>query len=221
MQCPNCREAYHDKPDDWKSVQISSSKVSGLAFWCSLTVCPVCDDAIVKFTERRTNACGYTGGKSKLIYPLSTTAATVSSQVPEAVRVDYIEASNVLPVSPKASAALSRRVLQVILDSQGYHASNLAKQVDLVLGKTATNKMLPSGVRRKVDAVRNFGNFSAHAITDLTTLQVIDVEPEEAEWCLEIVSDLFEHYYIRPAADAKKLADLNQKLQQAGKPAAK
>ena len=72
-----------------------------------------------------------------------------------------------------------------------------------------------------MDAIRNFGNFSAHPITDVTTLQIIDVQPEEAEWCLEIISDLFEHYYVKPAIDSQKLADLNQKLANAGKPPTK
>lgn len=33
-----------------------------------------------------------------------------------------------------------------------------------------------------VDAIKNFGNFSAHKITDKTSLQVIEVEPHEAEF---------------------------------------
>ena len=61
----------------------------------------------------------------------------------------------------------------------------------------------------------------AHPITDLTSLQIIDVEPGEAEWCLEIVAGVLDHYYVKPAANAKKLDELNQKLKQAGKPLAK
>ena len=66
-----------------------------------------------------------------------------------------------------------------------------------------------------MDAVRSFGNFSAHPVNDVTTLQIIDVEPDEAAWCLEIIEALFDHYYVRPAANAEKLANLDQKRKRA------
>jgi hypothetical protein len=116
---------------------------------------------------------------------------------------------------------LSRRVLQVILREQGYDERDLAQQITSVLGEKRSNKVLPTSLRNHIDAIRNFGNFSAHPVTDVTTLQVIDVEPEEARWCLEIVERLFDHYYVRPATDTKLLAELNEKLIQAGKPAGK
>ncbi|WP_369335511.1 hypothetical protein [Bradyrhizobium sp. CSS354] len=72
-----------------------------------------------------------------------------------------------------------------------------------------------------MDAIRNFGNFSAHPIDDQTTLQVIDVEAHEAEWCLEVIEELFDHFYVGPAAAATKKAALNAKLTDGGKSPAK
>ena len=141
--------------------------------------------------------------------------------VPDSFKADYVEACNVLLVSPKASAALSRRVLQGILKDNGYQSSNLAKQIDAVLAESDPNKVLPQTIRETIDAVRNFGNFAAHPITEVTSLQVIDVEPEEAEWCLEIIEAIFDHYYVTPAKVAEKRKQLNQKLSQTGKPPAK
>ena len=126
-----------------------------------------------------------------------------------------------MPISPKASAALSRRVLQSILRDQGYTSRDLAKQIDDLLRETHTDKVLPTSLRNSVDAIRKFGNFSAHPVTDKTTLQIIEVETEEAEWCLEIVESLFDHYYVRPAAEAKRQENLNKRLQQAGQPPTK
>ena len=50
-------------------------------------------------------------------------------------------------------------------------------QINAVLGEQDASKSLPSALHDTVDAIRNFGNFSAHPITDATTLQIIDVEP--------------------------------------------
>ena len=76
---------------------------------------------------------------------------------------------------------------------------------------------MPVVLSRIIDAVREFGNFSAHEKKNLTTLQIVEVEPGEADLCLEIVEALFEHYYLRPVIDAKRLEKVNEKLQQVGK----
>ncbi len=49
----------------------------------------------------------------------------------------------------------------------------------------------------------------------------MDVEPEEAEWNLEVLELLFDFYYIQPAKVAKKRSGLNAKLDEAGKPSMK
>ena len=103
-----------------------------------------------------------------------------------------------------------------MLNEQGYNQRNLYDQIQQVLAERDPNRVLPTGLRSLLEAVRRFGNFSAHPITDLTSLQIIDVEPAEAEWCLGIIDALFDHYYVRPALDKKMLNDLDQKLQQAG-----
>ncbi len=142
--------------------------------------------------------------------------------VPEAHRIDYGEACEVMTTSPKASAALSRRILQAVLSEQGYSQHNLADQIDAVLKETKPVKALPTLLRDTIDVIRNFGNFSAHRITDKSTLQIIDVELGEAEWCLDIIEQLFDHYYVKSEAIIKKkMLDLNAKLTAAGKAPAK
>ena len=48
--------------------------------------------------------------------------------------------------------------------------------------------------------------------------EVVDVEEGEAEWLLDILEALFEHYYVAPtkASDLRKV--LNLKLKELGKP---
>jgi len=108
-----------------------------------------------------------------------------------------------------------------MLHAYGYKAKDLAKEIDLLLNETDTTKALPHRLHETVDAIRNFGNFSAHPIDDKTTLQVIDVESHEAEWCLEIIEELFEHFYVGPAVAKAKKAALDAKLKAGGKPPSK
>ena len=58
-------------------------------------------------------------------------------------------------------------------------------------------------------------------MTDQSTLQVIAVEQGEAEWCLDILEEMFDHYYVKPAQAAVRKAALDAKLAAAGKPHSK
>ena len=128
-----------------------------------------------------------------MIYP-SSVVPKVSTDVPEALRLDYIEAHQVWPISAKGSAAMSRRILQSILREQGYNDKNLHDQIQKILAEMDPDKILPSGLHSLIKAVHKFGNFSAHPITDTTTLQIINVDPAEAEWCIDIIGDLFDPF---------------------------
>ena len=228
MKCPHCSIAFHEI---WLWGNISfepvvpsqipprlpsredSLPITDHQWGWRATVCPDCREPIIKLGNNNLQLDDW-----YLAYPRFPVRAPIDDAVPESFWEDYMEACNVLPISPKASAALSRRVLQAILNDRGYSSENLAKQIDSALNESDLSRVLPDGVRRLVDAVRNIGNFAAHQITDRTTLRVIDVEPEEAEWCLEIVEALFEHYYALPAQSEKRLARLKINLKKAGKP---
>ena len=225
MQCPHCDIAFSEK-DAWKRFQVAPTGERHWEWSCLVAECPECEELVIHAQRTVRGAASihehrFPEYQRRLVYPLSAPPRAVAMGVPEPLKADYQEAYQVLLASPKASAALSRRVLQAILVEQGYLGTNLAHQIDEVLEDTKSEKALPLGIRRTVDAIRHFGNFSAHPMTDVTSLQIIDVEPEEAEWCVKIVERLFDHYYVRPAEDQKMLDDLNEKLSLAGKPAAK
>jgi len=60
--------------------------------------------------------------------------------------------------------------------------------------------------------VRHFGNFGAHAETDVNTNEIIDVEPGEADWCLDILDTVFDFYFVQPAKADARLKELEEKL---------
>jgi Domain of unknown function (DUF4145) len=158
-----------------------------------------------------------------MVYPIGASRGPISPEVPDEIVDDYIEACNVLPISSKASAALLRRCLQTILHREGYKVGNgdLAKEIDLLLNESAPKKAIPQSLHDTVDAIRNFGNFGAHPINDKTSLQIVEVDDHEAEWCLQILEECFEHFYTRPAAARERKAALDAKLAAAGKPQSK
>ncbi|WP_334388135.1 DUF4145 domain-containing protein [Bradyrhizobium sp. AZCC 2262] len=199
--------------------QVLDGTTDDAGYWCYRSaICPGCRGWTIEFCVAR-NKEPVTSWRQ--IFPIGASRGPVSSEVPKPIAADYIEACNVLPISAKASAALSRRCLQNMLHAANYRDRDLAREIDLLLNEPDPRKALPHQLRETVDAIRNFGNFSAHPIDDKTTLQVIDVEPHEAEWCLEVIEDLFEHFYVGPAMAAAKKAALDAKLAAGGKPPSK
>jgi hypothetical protein len=229
MKCPHCGIHFHD---NWVKFRFEragnhtlvsrhfSNGVATALFWNYRSAdCPRCGDVTIQIA--RFDHAGNRLEDWRQAYPIGANRGPVPPEVPAKMAEDYIEACNVLPISAKASAALSRRCLQNMLHAHGYKARDLAKEIDLLLGVADPKTALPPRLRETVDSIRNFGNFSAHPVDDKTTLQVIDVEPHEAEWCLEIIEELFEHFYVGPAVTKAKKAALDAKLAAAGKPPSK
>lgn len=222
MKCPHCQIDYFE---NWKATIVSKHESSvmrggvydGDKYYIQTEVatCPNCHGSTVFANFHDNQGSKFTRFQ---VYPRGGKFPAAPPEVPGLVSSDYAEANEVLGISPKASAALSRRCLQAILSSHGYNDKNLVKQVESAIAETDASKSLPSALRENIDAIRNFGNFSAHPITDQTTLQVVEVEEGEAEWCLQILLDLFDHYYVAPAKAAAKRAALGAKLAAAGKP---
>lgn len=212
MKCPHCAISIHEA---WEIRQFMRFNIE-VPWLYRTNQCPSCKQWILEISPSTNVGLYWT-----CIYPNQTSRGPVPPEVPPSVAADFIEADRVLPISPKASAALSRRCLQAVLRSNGYRGRDLSAEIDLLLNEPDPAKGIPNSLRETVDAIRIFGNFSAHPVDDRTTLQIIDVEPEEAEWCLEILEAMFEHFYVKPAQAAARKAALNKKLASAGKPAAK
>lgn len=126
-----------------------------------------------------------------------------------------MEACAVLPLSSKASAALSRRILQDILREHfSIKHSSLANEIEDFIGL----KDVPSYLSQAVDAIRNIGNFAAHPLKDTNTGEIVDVEPGEAEWLLDVIESLFDFTFVQPTRLEQRRKSLNEKLKALGKP---
>ena len=189
-------------PDD-KEFSISSHR------------CPNCRRQIMWLNEieRTPDGADRDVIATTLLYP-SRREPPVPAGVPAAIASDYREAYLTLDISPKASAALGRRCLQnLIREREGIAAKTLYGEVSQLL---ALNK-LPRYLADDLDSIRNVGNFAAHPEKDSNTGEIVEVEPGEAEWTLEVLHELLTFYFERqPRSDARREA-LNEKLRAAGK----
>lgn len=150
-------------------------------------------------------------GEPKLqpLWPRTGWRERCPPEVPEEVAVDYNEACAVIDISPTAAAALARRCMQLILvnEAGAPKSKSLKQQIEAVVNDPNT----PKHVKNDLDDLRQIGNLSAHANEDVTG-QVLRAEPDEAEWTLETLRTLFEHYYVGLAKSKARKAALKAKL---------
>ena len=217
MKCPHCRTDYHDNP---KNIFLAND-IDG-AWMIVKRFCPACKRVILRLINGETALYGdqsfFKGiigiKKDFFVYPKGSSRPPCPSEVPEKFVEDYVEACLVISDSPKASAALSRRCLQHILrEISKVKPNNLANEIQQVID----SRTLPSHLVKAIDAVRNIGNFAAHPLKSDKSGEILSVEPEEAEWNLDVLEALFDFYFVHPAIVNRKKKALDKKLKEAGK----
>jgi hypothetical protein len=199
----------------------NTSEKVGSGFALVHGFCPECKGLIVLLREGKYRADqeGFgtliTTAKEEIIYPKAVLPSPLDPGIPKKYRDDYKEACAVLSLSPKASAAITRRLLQHVLrEEYKIDRGSLDKEIQafIQLGN------IPSHISEAVDAVRNVGNFAAHPLKDTNTGEIVDVEPGEAEWLLEVMDALFDFTFVQPQKLKDRKDQLNKKLGAMGKP---
>lgn len=208
MKCPHCLNLFHEQMEEGYVGEGAEG-----TWKRKFQVCPGCGRSIIFLGVYNVHGIRTS---SSLVFPKGVARMPLSDDVDDLqVRSDYSEAALVLHDSPKASAALSRRCLQhILLEKANAKKGDLSTQIQELLD----SNVLPSDIADNLDAIRNIGNFAAHPMKSTSSGEIVDVEPQEAEWNLEVLEQLIDYYYIRPSVSKKKREELNKKLADAGKP---
>jgi hypothetical protein len=135
----------------------------------------------------------------KQIYP-EAPQKVVHSSVPDVLARDFIEAWNILHLSPKSSAVLARRCAQgAIRDFCKISKATLNAEIDELktrydlgtlgdLGPYVTIDLING-----IDNVRRIGNIGAHLEKNVN--KIIEVTQDEEKALLDLVAILFSEWY--------------------------
>jgi len=208
-QCGNCQVWFADKAYHYTPLRSGVRSITLI-----LHRCPHCDEWNFERLEWLKKDGKDQHSHSRLWPPERKGHVVLAPEVPADYAADLREAFAVLPVSGKASAALSRRLLQRTLHDRGIKKRNLDGEIEELL----KSKILPSYIADDVDAIRTVGNFAAHPIKSKNTGEIVDVEPGEAEWLLRVILALFDQFFVQPARQQSRRDELNKKLKESGKP---
>ncbi|HUU47108.1 MAG TPA: DUF4145 domain-containing protein [Acidobacteriota bacterium] len=229
MKCPHCLEFFaenwrtqrlgtDEKPDAMSEELDHDRELYG--YQVDVTNCRACGQLITTLYrgqfERPGGGQWYMrpGASGRFIVPQVPSRTRFAGEIPPEFKQDYDEAAAVLPVSPQASAALSRRCLQnIIRNRAGITEKSLYHEIEALL----ESRTLPSFYADYLHRVREMGNIGAHPITSETTAEIVRVEPDEAEICLAAVEGLFDFYFIQPLLHQEQLSRLDRKIQKTKK----
>lgn len=212
-KCPHCGITYAGKTGSIDLLNYGDG--AGRDWSVQIRVCVQCKGfEFILIAEGLAPVPGAPGRKrqvlsSSRIWPRS--AYRLPAEVPAQYHRDFDEAAAVLGISPRASAALSRRCLQQLLRDQFGKKKDLAAEIDALLDTKP-----PASVRETVDLIRHFGNFGAHPIVD-NAGDLLDVEEGEAETMLAILSEVFDYFFVEPAKRKARLDPLKAKASAGGK----
>ena len=198
-RCPHCGFSVQFAKGSTESLSVYTYFTDYALRWVE---CPHCQNVVITLINGKGEH-----SKETVIYPLDSQRPPVPDDVPAGIRAGYDEAAKTMSQSPNASAALSRRCLQAVLEDAGHTGKkSLYDQIGEVMPG------LPKWLGEMLDIARNIGKFGAHANQDTNSGVIVDVEPGEAKWNLDLLDNLFEFYYVLPAATARTREQLDKKL---------
>jgi len=137
----------------------------------------------------------------------------VDPHVPEEFARDFIEAAAILDRSHRMSAVLARRVLSDLLEKYANLGQfSLTTRIDKFIDDTNQ----PRSLRENLHHLREIADFSAHTQRNDGS-EVLDVTREEAEWTLDVVERLFDHFIVTPEKDRAIREGIDAKIKEAGR----
>jgi len=223
MICPHCNIGVRFEPEHVSPVHDEGTPGKQQGYQVAEGSCPECHQFVVLL--RRGPYWEHDGGSRELtepndevIFPLPRNYRPLPPEVPDPYRTDYAEACAVLALSPKASAAISRRLLQHLLRDE---LKIVHRTLDKEIAEFVSRPGVPSHLTEAVDAIRTLGNLAAHPTKNTSTGEVIDVEPGEASWLVDVLESLFDFLFVQPKRLAAHRAALDRKLAAADRPPTK
>ncbi len=196
MQCPHCLGEFDAKPHTFALGQDQDG-----TWEVTSTRCPICDRLIVNFCTKE--GCVYPGR------PALFSRARLSDDVPPAFAVEYHTAAQVMPYSPEASAAISRRLLHRFLeDPVGAGGGTLMEQIEAA----TTSSGLPTYLKDALGTLAEAAKLREDEAKSSHPEALAPTEPGEPEWSLDVLEQLFDLYFVQPARLERKRARLEEQV---------
>jgi len=220
MKCPNCNIGIHkDFKHHWINGDDSDIERKFYGYQLSYMICPECKKPIIYLAEGEAKYQLGLGvddrwfladnDKETLIQPKFTNVM-VDKLVPKKYVDEFMEATKTIQASPKASATLSRRLLQWVLNEELKIKKN---DLDSEIKEYEKMQGVNSEFIGLLQLLRTVGNFGAHPKKIKNTSEIVSVEKGEAELLLDIIEILFDEVFIKKKMMRQKTDAIKERYQ--------
>jgi hypothetical protein len=218
MKCPNCAYIINLQVDFEKEyIYTDPIHLSETGIHLKVGSCPNCGQIITSVRDGRIivypDSSEIDSVEEKILYPLNINRCS-SLSIPEEYRKYYNEANSVVFISPKSTATLLRRLLQLLFENvYSIKERSLEKEIE----KFCETSTISVNLKEEMDTIRFIGNFGAHPNKEKSTNKIVEVSEDEALWLLEIVEHFLDECFVKKILDDERRNKLDQKLEEFGK----
>jgi len=136
-----------------------------------------------------------------MVYPLTGNVEMPNTDLPSDILSDYLEAQNIVNLSPRGSTALLRLAIQKMCVHLGEKGKNINEDI-----ANLVKKGLPVQLQQALDSVRVIGNHAVHpGVIDLND------NPETALALFSFVNIICDYFITQPKKIAEVFSNLPQK----------
>lgn len=207
--CGHCHFAVAFKePDQYaclvfkQVIQTGDDEHEELAYYFIMGICPRprCQKATIIHRQETTIIYqGYPQDtlllQERVIFPVTSHRPDMPEEVPATLRDLHREAASIEHLSPNGSAFLARRILEQTL--REYCKKPRAKLVNMI-DEFLQIESPPAALYQMMHDIREFGNIAGHPARGQKG-EWITVDPVEASYTLDVVQEVMEHIYVKPA----------------------
>lgn len=199
----------------WRKNTFEDASSSWGGFSIEHAFCPECGKLIVRLLH--SNTChqealdefelGYID-QEELIYPKAAAGKTLNDAIPQQYIDLYRESEQVNEISPRASATLSRYLLQMMLHEELQISERNLEEEIKELEKVPN---VPSELVTMLQVMRRISNFGAHPKKSTHSNEIVEVEMGESEVMLELLAELFDYIFVKPNQQKEFLKNIEEK----------
>lgn len=214
MKCPYCATTVYI---DWRKsafpVPSSDDKDDRGGYEIQYGFCPECEKLIILLQHGLVS--GYDRGfwidnidEESMIYPRYTASRKLDPFIPLKYAQLFRESEEVNNISPRASATLSRYLLQMLLHEELHiHKRDLEGEI-----KELENRSnIPANLITMLQIMRRVANFGAHPKKSTNSNEIVEVEAGESAVMLDLLEEVFDYIFVKPKQQELFLKGIEEK----------
>ena len=175
--------------------------------------CPECEKLIIQLQHGL--EIGYSRDywidnidEESMIYPRYSVGRTLDQYVPPKYAQLFRESEEVNNVSPRASATLSRYLLQMLLHEELHiHKRNLEDEIK----ELENGSNIPTKLVTMLQVMRRVANFGAHPKKSTNSNEIVEVEAGESAVMLDLLEEVFDYIFVKPKQQELFLKGIEEK----------